>query len=225
MRRDPTILRAARLVPQAIVFELLLGLLGALLALGLEDPLRSRLQVNQQNVQRGVVACAPMLAMLVILGRSRWPPLARLRRKVREMIGLLFQGVSAAGLAAVSLAAGLGEEILFRGALQPLASGWTSPTVGLISVSLIFGLLHAASTTYFILATVVGFYFGWLAQAYDDLVAPIIAHALYDFAALLYLRRLDRSSEPSSTDPDSRDRPPSNDDLASTNEESEERQG
>jgi membrane protease YdiL (CAAX protease family) len=181
------------LVPQAVVFELFLGLLGAVVALTLDHPLRSRLLASQESVLRGVAACVPMIVMLVLLGRSRWGPLARLRKQVEEVVANLFGEASVAALAAVSLAAGVGEEILFRGALQPLASSWASPLVGLIAVSLLFGLMHAASPAYFVLATLVGLYFGWLAQRFDDLVAPIIAHWLYDWAALLYLRNTDSS--------------------------------
>ena len=44
-------------------------------------------------------------------------------------------------------------------------------------------------TIYFIAATCVGLYFGWLAMAYDDLIAPMIAHGLYDFIALTYVQQ------------------------------------
>lgn len=197
--------RAKLLVPQAVVFELSLGLLGAVLALGLEEPLRERLVLHRAAIVRGVVVCAPLLAMLLLLGRSRWEPLARLRRQVEQMVDWLFDGASIAGLAAVSASAGLGEEILFRGALQPLITGWTSPMIGLISISLLFGLVHAASAMYFALATLVGLYFGWLAQHYNDLVAPIIAHGLYDFAALLYLRTAAQDTSRVPSDADSSD--------------------
>ena len=56
-------------------------------------------------------------------------------------------------------------------------------------MSVAFGALHAASRTYFLLATLVGLYLGWLALAFDDLVAPIVVHAVYDFAALITLQR------------------------------------
>ena len=55
-------------------------------------------------------------------------------------------------------------------------------------VSLLFGLAHAMTTSYFVIASLVGAYLGWLAMTYADLIAPIIAHALYDFVAILYFR-------------------------------------
>jgi len=105
------------------------------------------------------------------------------------MIRELFAQSTPLELALVALAAGLGEELLFRGALQSLAELWMSPLVALAMVSLLFGLAHALSATYFVLATVVGAYLGWLALATGSLVPPILAHALYDLLALGVLLR------------------------------------
>ena len=55
--------------------------------------------------------------------------------------------------------------------------------------SVIFGLLHAVTKTYAVLAFLVSVYFGWLAIATNDLLGPILAHAIYDFFALVYLTR------------------------------------
>jgi hypothetical protein len=103
------------------------------------------------------------------------------------MVRSLFGRAAWYDLALVAAAAGLGEELLFRGALQPLAVNWTTPVIGVAATSLLFGGLHAATAAYFVLATAIGAYLGWLAHGYDDLVAPIIAHGAYDFAALMVL--------------------------------------
>jgi membrane protease YdiL (CAAX protease family) len=79
--------------------------------------------------------------------------------------------------------------LLFRGALQPLASRWLGDLAGVAIVSVLFGALHAASRMYFFLAVIVGLYFGWLAWWFDDLVAPIVTHAVYDFVALAVIKR------------------------------------
>jgi len=121
--------------------------------------------------------------------RTKWGPMLRLREQVESLVGRLFAGARWWALAAVAFAAGVGEELLFRGALQPLAERPLGPTTGLAAISFVFGALHAASAAYFVLATVVGAYLGWLAQHYNDLIAPITVHAVYDFAALLLLTR------------------------------------
>lgn len=177
------------IVPVAVLFELTLGLVGAALARWRNMPLKDWLTPEVDPVIRGVAGVAPLLAVLVVLSFSNWPPLLDLRRQVESIVEQLFGAARWWELALVSAAAGLGEEILFRGALQPIVVEWTTPTLGVIAVSLLFGLLHAASTAYFFLATSIGLYLGWMTQEYDDLVAPIITHAVYDFVALVWLQR------------------------------------
>jgi len=179
--------RASNVVLLAVAFEAGLGVVAAALAQWFGLPLRPRFQLEAAVAARCVLAALPMLIFLAVAMRSRWTPLAKLRREVSRMVCQVFAGVSWPGLAAVSIAAGIGEELLFRGALQPLAERWWGAAFGLLAVSLLFGALHAMSWTYFVLAAAVGLYLGWLAQRYDELFTPIFVHALYDFAALAAL--------------------------------------
>ena len=178
---------SVRFLAMAIAFEAALGAAGWLIALVGGVPLAPRLVVRQAALVRAGVALLPMLGLLALGLWSNWPPLVRLRELVESVIGQLFRGAPWWGLALVAIAAGVGEELLFRGALQPLAERWLGATAGLILASIVFGALHAASATYFILATGVGLYLGWLAQHFNDLVAPIAVHAAYDFVALVVL--------------------------------------
>jgi membrane protease YdiL (CAAX protease family) len=174
----------------ATAFEAGLGVLGILLCWWFEIPLRERLAVSWDVVGGSLVALIPMALLLVVAMRSSWRPLAELRRQVVAMVGACFRGAAVWELALLSIAAGLGEELLFRGALQPLAERWWGPAIGLAAASLLFGAVHAASVTYFILATGVGAYLGWLAQSSGVLVTPIVVHAVYDFVALVWLLRV-----------------------------------
>ena len=81
-------------------------------------------------------------------------------------------------------AAGVGEEALFRGVLQPALGPY-----GLWISSLLFGVLHALTYTYFLLAALLGLYLGWLFERTDNLLVPVIVHALYDAVALWLLRK------------------------------------
>ncbi len=94
------------------------------------------------------------------------------------------------------LVAGIGEEFLFRGAIQPLFERWTASTgwgwlAGLILSNVIFGLLHCITPTYAVLAGLMGVYFGLLLDATGapNLLAPILAHGLYDYLAFLVVIR------------------------------------
>jgi len=172
-----------------MLFEAGLGLAGVGLIWLADLSLRSQLEVTQSAVARGLLATLPLVAMLMVLLLSPWKPVVEFRREVESIVRTLFVNSSWLEIALISLAAGVGEELLFRGALQPLLARWAPPVVAISVVSLLFGLAHAMSTTYFVAATLVGFYFGWLAMAYDDLIAPMLAHGLYDFIALTTMQQ------------------------------------
>lgn len=179
----------ARTFALAMLFESGLGFAGLLVAWWANVSLQSRLQVTAPALVRGLVACLPMLILLVAINNSRWLPLVQLRRQVETLVREIFSGSSWLEIAMICFAAGLGEELLFRGALQPWVARLSNPTVAIVVVGLLFGLAHSLSVTYFVVATLMGCYFGWLMEAYDDLVAPIVAHAVYDFVAIAFVRR------------------------------------
>jgi uncharacterized protein len=186
---SPPARRSHRVVALAIAFEAALGAIGYAVARAQNVPLAERLEMSAGVIARSAAFLAPMLVLLAYLMRSRAKRVVELRRLVTEIVDELFGGASWLSLLAVSAAAGIGEELLFRGALQPLVIRWTDPWLGVAAVSLFFGLLHAASWTYFFVAALMGAYLGIMAHYYNDLVAPIIVHAGYDFAALFALRR------------------------------------
>jgi hypothetical protein len=173
----------------AVIAEAGLGLLGVVLAWALGISLVSELVVSRGAVLRGLAACGPMLMMLAALELVTWEPIERLRQLVDQFTHAMFRESRWWELALVCVAAGVGEEVFFRGTLQAWISGWTNPYVALLAVSIAFGLLHAITPTYFILATLIGLYLGALALVYDDLIAPIVAHTVYDFVALVYAQR------------------------------------
>lgn len=181
--------KSARVAVAAVAFEAALGALGWALASWFGVPLAPRLALTGSVAWRSILALLPMLALLAFGLRTSWDPLVRLRQQVESLVRQIFGSVPWLGLAAVAMAAGLGEELLFRGALQPLAVRWLGVAGGLCAVSFLFGALHAASMAYFVFATAVGLYLGWLTQHFNDLVAPIAVHAAYDFVAIMLLVR------------------------------------
>jgi membrane protease YdiL (CAAX protease family) len=138
-------------------------------------------------VTRGLVATLPMLAAFWWLVHSDWPVLRELRGQVDHLIGEMFPAASIGQLALVAALAGVGEELLFRGVLQTILGWWTTEVVGVVIASLLFGLAHALSKTYFLMATLIGLFLGSMTWYFKDLAAPIVAHAVYDFVALMYL--------------------------------------
>jgi len=141
----------------------------------------------------GLVATAPMLAALWVIDRFPLGPLRSLRQLAEEYIPRMFAGAAVWQLALVSLAAGFGEELLFRGLVQAglsrLIGSSAGPWIALAAASLLFGVCHWLNATYAAAAALAGCYFGLIFWASGSLWTPIVAHATYDFVALLYLLR------------------------------------
>ena len=82
----------------------------------------------------------------------------------------------------LSAAAGLGEELLFRGVIQE--------ELGLGVASVLFGLMHGPTRELWplaIWAAAMGAVLGVLYQVSGNLFVPSLSHALYDGAALVYI--------------------------------------
>lgn len=171
----------------AIAVEGGLALLAMFLGWLLHKPPLETLTFSGVDFLIGVAATAPLVAMFFVL--LRWPvgPLAGLRKFSLEVLCPMLAPCTVPDLAAIALLAGFGEEMLFRGTLQAVFESKSGPWMGLAVASLCFGLLHAVTPAYAVLATVLGAYLGWLWQVNGNILTPIVVHALYDFVALYYL--------------------------------------
>jgi CAAX protease family protein len=137
----------------------------------------------------GVLATGPLLLMFAWSLRSKLPFMVRIRAFFDEVVRPLFGPCSILDFALVSIAAGVGEELLFRGLIQAAAVRGLGLGLGLTIASLVFGLLHPITPAYVVLAAVMGGYLGLLWVLTDNLLSAIVAHSLYDFLALVYLMR------------------------------------
>ena len=141
----------------------------------------------------GLLAAVPMLAVLLITRRLPWGPVRRLCQLVDEQLMPLFANASLVGLLLLSLAAGFGEEMLFRGVLQDWLANLLGGDVGfwgaLVLVSLLFGLCHWLTTAYAVFAFMISLYLGMVYWVSGSLLSVVVAHAAYDFVALLWLLR------------------------------------
>jgi membrane protease YdiL (CAAX protease family) len=143
----------------------------------------------------GVAATVPLLALFLLLIRFPIGPVARIKHFSERVLCPMLAPCTVLDLLGISVLAGLGEEMLFRGALQGAFLRWLPPVAAIALVSALFGVLHAVTLGYAVLAALMGAYLGWLRYETDNLLAPVIAHSLYDFAVLLYLLRGPGSEE------------------------------
>lgn len=172
-----------------LVFEGGLGL--AAIGLGWltgDDP-RHLLRGGPVDLAWGVTAALGLLVVFGAMQRSCWAPLVALRNQVQEMVRVFFGRATSLDLLCAAVAAGIGEELFFRGWLLPFLGRFLGTAGGLLGSSLLFGLAHPFSRTYFVLATGIGALLGWIWVQTGSLVGPIVAHALYDLIVLCWIRR------------------------------------
>ena len=113
-----------------------------------------------------------------------------LRRISDELAPHLVDNARVRDLVLVSVLSGVGEEVFFRGALQPF--------LGITLTSLLFGAVHVGPDRRFLVwtlwATLAGFLFGFLYLLTGGLLAPITAHTLHNAATFLLWKRSRRPS-------------------------------
>lgn len=116
----------------------------------------------------------------------------KLDRAVQSQLRTFLGPMTVPELLVLSLSAGIGEEIFFRGLIQgwwmsliDQATFW-SALPGILVSALCFGFAHPLSKTYIALATMAGVLFSVLFWATGDLLACVLAHASYDAIICVY---------------------------------------
>jgi uncharacterized protein len=173
---------AARLTTVALLTQLALAVAALVAARVTDRPIASGLDRPVLGV-----AVGGALAVLLAWVNYRWLFNARgwfrdVRTAVDEVLVPTFSVLSPPQIAMVSVAAGVGEELFFR--------GWLQPAIGWAPAALAFGAAHVAGARMLALgawATAMGLVLGAAALVTGGLVAPIVAHACYDIAAFQYL--------------------------------------
>jgi membrane protease YdiL (CAAX protease family) len=142
----------------------------------------------------GILGTAPLLLLFFALEQAAFPAVTQIRELLLNTLapGLVKKHWS--DLLTLAAIAGISEEVLFRGVIQPwLTAHWT-PIIALLGANLLFGLAHAVTPLYALLAMLVGVYLSLSMQVEGDtnLLIPIVIHGLYDFFALWALLKLYR---------------------------------
>lgn len=150
----------------------------------------------------GVVLALVLFAGVYSLSQFPFRWMRRMESVLNETLLPLLRGRRWWDLVLLSLLAGLGEELMFRwaiqGGLERVLQGLLQPPFawGLaVAISaLLFGLAHFVTPAYVILAGGTGLIMSLVVVAGGGLWAAILAHALYDFLALLWLIQTPPSS-------------------------------
>jgi len=149
-----------------------------------------RFRLDAESFGYGLAATLPLLGLLRWCLRTEWETMRRLVRLVEERLTPYLAGASAGGIILVSLMAGVGEEVLFRGVIQAGLAERLPAWLAVGVAAVLFGVGHWLTTSYAVLAGLIGVYLGILFLITDNLLVPIVTHALYDVAALSVLVRM-----------------------------------
>ncbi len=144
----------------------------------------------------GIVGTIPLFLLFLVLEQISAESVVAIRRFLLNTLGPALHRYDWSDLFVLAAIAGVSEEVLFRGVIQPWMESSRGAVGGLIGSNIIFGLVHAITPLYLILAMLVGIYLG-LALDYGgdrNLLTPIIIHWLYDFLAFMALMRSYRAS-------------------------------
>ena len=132
---------------------------------------------------------AGWLSYLLLLKLHQWVGSSDLVNKLAlHQIYRVFRPYTWPRLVLLAIAAGLGEELLFRAALQGGLSQYLGPWVALVLASLLFGLAHYLSLVYFLFATGFGLLLGLGYLLTESFLFVATWHAVYDALALCLLR-------------------------------------
>ncbi len=184
-------------VLQAIIFEGAMALIGALLALFCGLDLWKAFHTpdlvtlfNQLGL--GVGFAAGLGLLFTLLDYIPWQHLKQVSQKTKEAVVETMKNVSRFNRFLVCLLAGIGEEILFRGFIfVAIFEFWPwgleynlNIIAAILASSILFGFGHYVTLLYFIITGLLGAAFCLVFLWTGSLIAPVVAHALYDFYAM-----------------------------------------
>lgn len=136
-----------------------------------------------RDILLGTCAASFPLALFIfsLSNKAKAIPLLRsVRKTVKTDVKAIFSMARLIDICFICLCAGFAEELLFRGVIQGKG--------GIIAASVIFGLLHCITPAYIVMATIIGFYIGFIYFFYHSLLLAMQLHFVYDFGALIYLK-------------------------------------
>ena len=181
----------------AIWFEGGLGVAALVMAWLVGVNIQGDLKIEFSAFVWAVAGTFPLFLLLLLFDRYPLGSLYPIKRVLIDILGPCLSLCSTRKLLILALTAGVSEELLFRGVLQPWFENLWGITTALILSNVLFGLAHAVTLTYAVLAGLIGVY---LAIFFDigeqrNLLIPMLIHGIYDFLAFLVVARALRNEQ------------------------------
>lgn len=136
-------------------------------------------------ISHGILGTLPLLLLFHWSFHLPNPELRKIRRFLLDSLAPQLVSCPWYKLLGLAAVAGLGEEALFRGVLQPWAESHWGWTAGLAVSGLLFSLAHFITPLYGLLALLTSVYLGVMLDVGEqrNLLTPMVVHGLYDFVA------------------------------------------
>jgi uncharacterized protein len=160
------------------------------------------------SVLIGVTLAVLMLVGVYWLSRMDWAWFSDIETLLERALVPSLRRCQIWQLLVLAILAGVGEELLFRWAVQGWlelfgnwliadlifpqgqwsnSASWVAFGFAAVVSSVLFGLCHAVTRAYWVLASGMGLIFSLVVVGGGGLVGAITAHGLYDFLAFLWL--------------------------------------
>jgi uncharacterized protein len=176
-----------------IIVALLLGWIADI------DPF-ALLYFSEPALAIGIVGTVPLLLLFLAMEYLPQKSLVDIKNLLLRTLAPSLQQRHWTDLLLLASIAGVSEELLFRGVIQPWITASWGFMAGLTISNIIFGLVHAVTPLYAVLVTVVGIYLSVsmdMGGGDSNLLIPVVIHSLYDFFAFIMLIRLYRATQQS----------------------------
>ncbi|MCD0458813.1 CPBP family intramembrane glutamic endopeptidase [Roseiconus lacunae] len=206
-------------------FELAIGVVGLIVASIVGFDARAylpRIEDVQplailKDIGIGIVASVPMLIVVYALLQIPHRSIDAIKRLSDAPTMKAILSFSYPELIVLSICAGIGEELAFRGCLLPWFTAIDDPSASIINPydvgdgfavalpslliaaiifsSVAFGLLHPITKLYVVIASLMGVYFAMLLIVTESLLIPIVAHAAFDAIQFVIAKNSDEEEK------------------------------
>ena len=178
-------------------FQVALGLLAVVAGQVLHAPPfatwppQATWSVRASELAIGLLAVGPLYAIFCwLVLNCPWDWAKQLRVLSMDFVRFLEGPGGTWKILLLSVAAGVGEELLFRGLCLQWFGALLGQAAGIVLSNVLFGMMHAVTLPYMVFAGAFGLYFTALHYLTGGLLASMICHAAYDALALFSLRNL-----------------------------------
>jgi len=193
---DKSFFKATDFFKSACYFEATLILVALMLGQIADINPFANVAFSETALAYGLLGTMPLFLMFLGMEQLQSKSVSHIRKLLLNTLGPGLHHYHWTDLFLLAALAGVSEELVFRGVIQPWIERSWGLAAGLIVSNILFGLVHAVTPLYAVLAALVGIYLGLSMDYAGDrnLLTPIIIHSFYDLLAFVALMRVYRAS-------------------------------